>query len=130
MITHKYEAYLKHLTAVEKARRKEALQRFSSSCMSTSKWCRLFADLPDHLVAERCSWELIQESEPFDAPVPCELDLEHGAYEFKHGFFVLKDVEWVHLVSPDPAGLREALSMIGKFELEETASGLKVFGYR
>jgi hypothetical protein len=129
-ITRKTKSYLNQSNDIEESRRKKALKRFSNSYMSTSKWCRLFSNIPEELVERKCHWKLIYESQPFDTEIPDEIDLSQGYYEFFHGFFALKDVEWVEIESLNQAQLYEALNKIGKFEVSELPCRLRVYGYR
>lgn len=104
-------------------------ESFTLSCMSDSKWRRLFNLAGDDDV-KSCTWKFVADDRLWTTPVPEAHDLEHGCYENVYGYFRLVHVEWIELMTDNSAGLLQTLKCGEEFEIATTNNGIRVFGYR
>jgi hypothetical protein len=102
---------------------------FTLSCMSDSKWRRLF-NLVAHADVQSCTWKFVADDRRWTTRVPNADDLEHGYYENAYGCFRLAHIEWIELNTDNPTRLLQTLKLGGEFETQTMNNGIRVFGYR
>lgn len=126
------------------------IARFSYSCMSNTKWKKLFSVVNEgNLELANCTWKLVDEAEPKNGFVPDCAQLGEnyvGDCGALNGPFEFKRIEWLKL--PTTLGYRmyekgpiqfrtqnlsyitEQLRAIGNFEIEVSSEGITVYGYK
>ena len=100
--------------------------------MSNTKWRRFFGYLDGYTPRPRTIiWKFVDDERLFETALPERRDLgETHLVDGRFQPFVYKEVQWVKVLTDDPAALLEFLGQRGKFDCEPAIDGLKVFGYR
>ena len=126
------------------------IAKFSYSCMSNAKWRKLFSVVNEsNLKLAHCIWQLVGNDEPKNGFVPdySEIGEDYvGDCGALNGPFEFKSIEW--LLIPNKFGFRsyesapmqfktqelshlvDQLKSLGTFELETSADGIKIYGYK
>lgn len=119
---------------------------YTCSYMSNSKWIKLFKALDtDEITLNHVSLKKISNLDSFFTYMPKseDLDLKWVTEGYNECKYFYKEIEWVEFVacykpSDIPAEyeyqsidlVRNVISSIGLFQVEESLNGLKVFGYK
>lgn len=120
-------------------------ERFTTSYMSDAKW-RKFADLvrEPRFKIQQVVWKFVYTDKEIRSQLTWLSD--NGEDTLEVGPFFYKEVEWVEVPQvgfshgdekvpsrhwqQDVADFREALSVLGEFEVVTTDRGVRVIGYR
>ena len=133
-------------------RRRRAAAAMSLSYMSNAKWRKALSVLAGALPGGMCRWKILRDPDPVLGwlPHPGEVDESHlGCSLLQAPYFVLpeyRDIEWLEIPAEirwqlyenapfcrtelDLSKVRCALESVGKFELEQSEHGLRLYGYR
>ncbi len=107
-------------------------QRFTVSCMSDAKWRKTFRTLAAlEPRPHTCRWKFVGDERTFETSLPTFHDLEDThLVDGRFQPFVYKDIEWIEIVTGNQAQVIDALTRVGAFEIEVTADGVRLYGYR
>ena len=121
--------------------------RFSASMMSDAKWRKFFGVVASH--SEQvfsANWKLVDERGPITGGLPRSKDVWESAVDgCLNGPVTYAEIEWIELPKSVPyrpyanapikqtaqnlAPLRQALEATGKFPIEDTEDGFRIYGY-
>ena len=117
-------------------------ERFASSFMSDAKWVRLLEALVDvRSLFEFCQVKLVWDESTRDMWIPSSSSFGFAYYQssmegmisgISRGFYRYQEVEWIELnaETENAESIAFKLKNIGKFELERSQNGLKLYAYR
>jgi hypothetical protein len=104
---------------------------FHASFMSNAKWGRAFDALADSAgQIDGYRWKLVDQQEPMEDRRQPSINLSVGYFESYFGVVMLKYVEWVEIVTTESLAAISSLTGRGEFEIEPTAGGFRIYGYR
>ena len=116
-------------------------ERFKTSCMNDTKWVRLLDALTanDGLVVD-CRAKLVWDAEIRYMQIDgMQRDFDYWPHAMEamisgtpRGWYDYKEIEWIEFPSAeqDLGQIRSTIESVGKFELESTDAGLRLYAYR
>ena len=106
--------------------------RSASSPMSNAKWRKAFCLLADpSLQVSSLRWKFLDSDHEAKTPVPQVTDI--GDSHLRCGAFwpyEYREIEWLVVVTPDAPAVLDALTRLGRFDLELHGDDIRVYGYR
>jgi hypothetical protein len=133
-------------------RKRKAAERMSVSYMSDAKWRKALGVLASTHPGGSCRWKFLRHQEPIEGSLPHSGEVDESHLDcslLRVPFGVLpsyRDIEWLEVLCEitwqpykkaplsrrrlDLRPIRHALESAGAFEIEESADGLRVYGYR
>ena len=130
-------------------RGRRAAHGMSASFMSNAKWRKALEALTGVHPGGVCDWKMLRIDEPIRGwlPHPGEVDETYLDCSLTHAHsFMYRDIEWLEIPAeirwqryPNAPISRRSLNLrlirgafeaVGEFELEESASALRIHGYR
>ena len=96
--------------------------------MSNAKWRRVLNILEgDDRIKEPIHWKFVDSDRIYESRIGVVEDRYCGLW---CGIALFKYIEWIEVVSPANEMIQKEISRRGKFNLETTDNGFKLYGYR
>ncbi len=118
------------------------ISSYSGCLMSVSKWVKVFDCIraiedSNRTASAKLVWDEEVRDLSIDDSLQFGLDYYGASMEsmlsgYPKGFYDYKELEWVEFHSSDENldAIEKSLNKLGQFELERTASGVKLFAYQ
>jgi len=118
------------------------ISSYSGRLMSDSKWVKVFECITaikdsNRTASAKLVWDDEVRALNIDDSLQFGLDYYETSMEsmlsgYPKGFYDYKELEWVEFHSSDENldAIEKSLYKLGQFELERTASGVKLFAYQ
>ena len=126
--SRRIEDYHQAMAALDRAADRVIVARSQCSLMSDTKWQRVFSILKGLGAFQHpVRWKFVDIENVLESRIDFVAD---RALELQFGVCAFRHIEWMEMVTPKADVIQRELAKRGLFEIERTADGLRLYGYR